>query len=281
MPNILEISNLTKTFSRAATLMEIAASLFKNRRSIIALDNVSFSLEKGKILGLLGPNGCGKTTLLKIIATLILPDKGQIAFYPASEYQAQSARSIIWTSSGISKAANEEKVKSSLGLLLEEERSFYVRLTGRQNLEFFAALHDLEHTEIQKRIEELFRLFDIDYGDERFDTYSTGMKHRFSLMRTFLPDPPLLLLDEPAKSLDYLTTQKLKDYIIQKLVRDKGRTVILTTHDLNASLDFCDTFLFLKNGQLCGQGTLTRLQHDLAMAQASIKDIFVKLMVGD
>ena len=159
---ILEVDGLSKDFIPPLSFRKLIGLDFRHRRQTRALEDVSFSLKKGKILGVLGPNGAGKTTLLKILATLILPDKGSVLI------------------NGWSVGIDDNKIKSLIGLVSSQERSFYWRLTGRQNLEFFALMYDLENP--GNKIEELFDLFEIDYQDNRFDSYSTGMKQKFALM---------------------------------------------------------------------------------------------------
>jgi len=257
MEHILEVGRLTKDFIAPLSFNKLIKLDFKHRRPNRALEEVSFSLKKGQILGVLGPNGAGKTTLLKIISTLILPDKGSV---------------IV---NGWRLGIDDDKIKSFIGMVSSQERSFYWRLTGRQNLEFFASMYGLKNP--KDKIEELFKLFEIDYQDNRFDSYSTGMKQKFALMRGLLNDPELLLLDEPTKSLDYATALNLRNFIKEDLVRKKGKTVIFTTHHMDEALDFCDLFLILHKGKLYALGTLEELRRKINNPTASLGEIFLKL----
>ncbi len=259
MTSVLNVNEITKDFFQPVSYSELIKFKFKHIRPNRALDNVSFSLEKGKMLGILGPNGAGKTTLLKIIATLILPDKGDVV---VNSYRP-----------GI----DDNKIKSFIGLVASQERSFYWQLTGRQNLEFFAAMYGLDEKYAQFRTKELFALFEINYQDKRFDSYSSGMKQRFALMRALLNEPQLLLLDEPTKSLDYKTALALREFIKNDLVEKKGKTVIFTTHNINEALDFCDLFLILNKGKVCGFGTLAQLQKKLNNPSATLGEVFLAL----
>ncbi|KPK96869.1 MAG: hypothetical protein AMJ95_11965 [Omnitrophica WOR_2 bacterium SM23_72] len=235
---------------------------FKRGDPVHALKDISFSLPGGQVLGILGPNGAGKTTLLKIIATLILPDHGAV------------------TVNGLTLGKNDEKIKACVGLALDEERSFYWRLTGRQNLEFFGTLYGLNKIKLRPRINELLELFEIEYADKRFDSYSTGMKRRMALMRAILHDPALLLLDEPTKSLDFTSGLNLRNFIKEKLVRSQGKTVIFTTHVMEEALDFADFFMVLNQGRLCGWGTLEELRGKIHKPHASLSEIFLRLTEG-
>lgn len=257
MKHILEVEKLTKDFIPPLSFRKLLKFDFQHRRPARALEDVSFFLKKGEILGVLGPNGAGKTTLLKIIATLILPDKGSV---------------IV---NGYRLGLDDDKIKSFIGMVLSQERSFYWRLTGRQNLEFFASMYDLKNA--RDKIQELFNLFEIDYQDNRFDSYSTGMKQKFALIRGLLNDPDLLLLDEPTKSLDYTTAVNLRTFIKERLVKKEGKTVIFTTHHMDEALDFCDLFMILHKGKLYAQGTLDELRRKINNPAATLGEIFVKL----
>ncbi len=254
MADILKVTGISKDFFCAPTLQELCRLNFKGRNTVSALDNISFTLEKNKILCILGPNGSGKTTLLKIISTLILPDKGK-----------------VW----INGSSVEKEIKSSVGLLLDEERSLYWRLTGMQNLEFFAALYGLSKIETRARIEELFSLFKIGFANRRFDTYSSGMKRKIAIIRTLLHQPQLLLLDEPTKSLDYNTAEELRQFI--KNLTQQGKTVVFTTHNIEEAQKFGSTYLLLHKGKNMGFGNTDNLKKQLGNSAADLAQIYLEL----
>lgn len=278
MDTILEVNNLTKDFIPPLAFSKLIKLDFKHKSPTRALQDVSFSLEKGKILCVLGPNGAGKTTLLKIIATLILPDKGTILFHP---FQSNPIRWDARTSNRSKGCLHEKKIKLTIGLIAEEERSFYWRLSGRQNLEFFAILYGLNPRTAKTRMDKLFELFKVDYADKRFDSYSTGMKRRFALMRGIIHNPELLLLDEPTKSLDYTTALNLRNFIKENLVKAQGKTAIFTTHNMNEAVDFADIFMILHKGKLCAIGTQEQLRKQIGNPTATLEEIFLKLVLGD
>jgi len=259
MNNLLEVEHITKVFYPSLSFYQLLRLNSRHFKPTVALEDISFSLKKGLILGILGPNGAGKTTLLKMISTLILPDKGRVS---VNDYTL---------------GVDEEKIKCSLGLITEEERSFYWRLTGRQNLEFFACLYGMDKKNAQNRISALFDLFKVDYADKRFDSYSTGMKKNFALIRGLLHNPELLLLDEPTKSLDYASATNLRKFIKDNLVKTQGKTVIFTTHQMDEALDFADLFMILDKGKICGFGTLDELRKIIKNPAATLSQIFLKL----
>lgn len=252
MKSLIKVNNLEKKF-----LSSRLRDVFKNKVTTVALKNISFSLENGNILGILGPNGAGKTTLLKIISTLILPDKGyaEINGYKVGE--------------------NDIKIKSLIGLVTSDERNFYWRLSGWQNLEFFSDLYEINKKTFLKKTRELFSLFKIDSPDERFDSYSTGTKRKFSLIRALLHDPEILLLDEPTKSLDYDTSLELHN-IIRK-ISEKGKTIIIATHDMNEAKNICNKFLFLNRGQIKGFGSLNELKNKAKLNSDNLENIYIAL----
>ena len=256
----LEIKNLTKIFIPPLSLTDFGRFHFK-RTSLIALNNLSFSLEKGKILGILGPNGAGKTTLLKIIATLILPDQGTVS---VGEFTV---------------GKDDKKIKSLIGLVTSEERSFYWRLSGLQNLEFFATLYGLSKNQARLRIKQYFALFGISYENKRFDAYSTGMKRKFAIIRALLHKPELLLFDEPTRSLDYKSSCELQ--IVIKDIAQGGNTVIFATHDLKEAQQLCNVFMILDGGALKGIGTLDELRKEVGDTKAPLSEIYLKLTDHD
>jgi len=257
---ILEFNNVSKHF-RPPLLYYNLFTLNLQRPLTKALINISFHLEEGKILGILGENGAGKTTLLKIISTLILPDKGSVR---VGNFQADK---------------DDDKIKSIIGLVTCEERSFYERLTGKQNLEFFASLYGLNSKQTKTRINHLFRLFKIDYSDRLFNTYSTGMKRKFSLARALLHNPCIILFDEPTKSLDYNSAQELKALI--KNLKNEGKTIILTTHNIERAENLCDLFMILHKGRIYGFGTFKDLKEKTQSLSANLAEIYLKLTQRD
>ncbi|MFA5119189.1 MAG: ABC transporter ATP-binding protein [Candidatus Omnitrophota bacterium] len=255
---MLKAINITKDFSSPFSLRQLATLDLKRRPGTRALNDVSFTLAQGSTLAVLGPNGAGKTTLLKVISTLILPEKGTIEL------------------NGLRLGKDDEQIKARIGLLSSCERSFYWRLTGKQNLEFFAAMYGLYGKHAEERIKELVRLFKITYLDKRFDSYSTGMQQKCGLIRALLHDPALLLLDEPTKSLDHSTAQDFRNFIKEFLVKKQGKTVIFTTHHMEEALDFADCFMILYQGNMLAFGSLEELRAKAGKPAASLKEIFVE-----
>ncbi len=237
----LETHRLSKTFDASQGWCPLARP-----RAIPAVQDVTFQVATGEIFGLLGPNGAGKTTLVKLLCTLIRPSDGEamVAGYPLSRPAA---------------------IRAAVGLAVSDERSFFWRLTGRQNLDFFATLYGLSGRPAQQRVAELLEAVGLsDQADERFSHYSSGMKQRLSIARGLLHRPRLLFLDEPTRSLDPTTTQRLHR-LIRQLQADQGLTVFLITHDLSEAEKLCQRVAIMHAGRLWGVGAAAELRQHVPL----------------
>lgn len=215
---------------------------WKKRSTVQALEDVNLQIPQGEIFGILGPNGAGKTTLFKILGALILPTSGQ-----------------VWVK-GWDVTEEPGKVKRVLTYVVSEERSLHWRLTGRQNLRYFAALNNLSRREAGSSIEELLSLLGLrDAADRRVMYYSTGMRQKLALARGLLTDPDILLLDEPTRSLDPLMARGLWRFIREELVGQLGKTVVLSTHNLDEARTVCHRVAVLNRGRVCACGSISEL----------------------
>jgi len=226
MPPAIETFGLTKHFPRPTGLLRLG-----RQPPITAVDGVDLRVEAGELFGLLGPNGAGKTTLIKLLCTLIAPTAGtaRVAGYDLNQEQA---------------------IKTAVGLVVSDERSFYWRLSGRRNLLFFAALHGMTGSEAARRVDAVLESVDlIAPADQPFLTYSTGMRQRLAIARALLHRPRVLFMDEPTRSLDPGATRRLHD-LIRSLVAEQGVTVFLTTHDLAEAESLCSRVAVMHRGRI-------------------------------
>lgn len=215
---MIALRNVTKVYNRGG-------------RPHRALDGVSLEIPKGTVFALLGPNGAGKTTLLSILATMVLPTAGEVRI------------------NGCDAVAQPRQVQKVLGLGLGGERSFYYRLSGRQNLEFFGALAGVSAGAIKQRVQFWAEKLDLlDALDAPYMKYSAGMKKKLGLMRALLSDAPVLLLDEPTAGVDAHSARAIRS-IIKTLGAD-GRTVLVTTHDMREAEAISDVVGILNGGRL-------------------------------
>ena len=241
MQSAISVQNILKVYH--------VPSIFpwKRDRVTVALKNVSFSCPQGKISCLLGPNGAGKTTIIKILSGLILPDAGNAEMLGVS----------------LSKATTDFKTR--IGLVTPNERSFYWRLTGRQNLNFFAALYCLSGKEKKKRVAEALEGVELaDEADKPFRLYSAGMKQKLLLARALLGNPEILLLDEPTTHLDPPMQRAVHSLIQEHLVNVRKTTILICTHNLAEAQELSDHLIFLNEGKVLAEGSFASLQMKIA-----------------
>jgi ABC-2 type transport system ATP-binding protein len=196
-----------------------------------ALKGISFSVAPGEVLGLLGPNGSGKSTTLKLISTVLLPDRGRVAVNGAdTRFQAQA-------------------VRRQVGFALASERSFFPRLTVRENLEFFAALEDVPWRECRGRVERVLGDVGLDsIAGKQAMRLSSGMYQRLAIARALIKQPSVLLLDEPTRSLDASASSQFWSLIRE--LSNSGMTILLATHNFAEAAAVCDRVAVLQEGRL-------------------------------
>jgi ABC-2 type transport system ATP-binding protein len=208
-----------------------------------ALQNVSFDVKEGEMTGLLGPNGAGKTSLLKSIATLLQVNSGQILVHGHDvEAEPVAARRLI-------------------GLVTCDERSFYWRLTGRQNLKFFASLYGIPDKKAAERIVLLLEMLGLsDAIDTPYHSYSTGMRQKLAIGRGLLAEPRLVLYDEPTRSLDPLSAQHIREWILASRAISPTTTHLIATNQLREAEQLCDRVLILNHGTLIADGGIDQIR---------------------
>ncbi|HKR02088.1 MAG TPA: ABC transporter ATP-binding protein [Pyrinomonadaceae bacterium] len=229
---VIKIDRISKTFPvPLARLKEFFRRPAKP--PVEALHEVSFDVRAGEIFGLIGRNGAGKTTLTKIIATLVQPTSGTA------------------TVNGFDSVRDDERVRAEVGLATAEERSFYWRLTVEQNLMFFARLHGLSDALARRRIIELVEQFELkELIVRRFGELSTGNKQRMAFARAMLPKPPVLLLDEPTRSLDPLAAARMRALINSLAGGSPPVTILLTSHNLTEVEELCARVAIISRGRI-------------------------------
>ncbi len=210
-------------------------------KKVVAVDAIDFSVPKGEIFGLLGPNGAGKTTSIKMLCTLITPSSGDAYI------------------NGFSIAKDQQKVRENLGVMLTGERTLYWKLTGQENLEYFAALYHLDSAYAKKRILTLLDLVGLsEREDTLVENYSTGMRIRLSFAKALLNEAPVLLFDEPTASLDPQSSHLIRD-IIRDLKR-QGYAILLTTHNMEEADALSDRVAIIDHGKIVVLGSPSELK---------------------
>jgi ABC-2 type transport system ATP-binding protein len=238
---MLYTTSLTKIYKPQSGIRKILMRSPVNKE-VKALNNIELQVKKGEIFGLLGPNGAGKTSLVKIATTLLRPTSGSV------------------TIAGFDVVKKEDEVRKLIGLVTGEERSFYWRLTGRQNLSFYAALCNIERSKIPGKVDVLLSKVGLqEAADNMFYSYSSGMKQKLSIARALLNDPKILFLDEPTKSVDVVAIMEIKE-LIKKLIEDDGdRAVVLATHRLEEAEELCGRVAIMNKGNVVFCGTASEL----------------------
>ncbi len=210
------------------------------------LFDVTLLVGRGELFGLLGPNGAGKSTLLKLLSTLTVPDRGRM------------------TIDGIDVAARPLEAKRKIALCTSDERSFYFRLTARQNLEFFGALMGLSGAHLRRRIEECSELVDMrEYLDLGFGGFSSGMRVRLTVARALLSDPAIMFFDEPTRAVDPVHAEEIRALIRRRLVEDAHKTVVLATNLLDEAWELCDRVAIVNRGRIVALGPPRELDSEL------------------
>jgi ABC-2 type transport system ATP-binding protein len=252
---VIKVAGLKKHYPIIKGYRELLFHPLRKKRTT-ALDGIDLELEQGRCFCLLGPNGAGKTSLIKILATLVLPDEGS-AFVNGFNVQTEP-----------------DKVKASIGYAIGEERSFYWRLTGRQNLEFFASLNNLSAGEFKSKIDWVLSLTNLrEAADQRFNTYSTGMRQMMSFARALLNDSKVLFVDEPTRSLDPQAARKIRKFLREDLCEREGRTVFWATHNLAEAEEYGHELAVIDRGRIKIKGTVRELT---GAGEISLADIYEK-----
>lgn len=243
----IELRGLTKRFTVKKPLPKEELGLLKllrrllrrskTKKNILAVNNVSIKIKKGELFGLLGPNGAGKTTLIKTLCTLLWPNAGTALI------------------SGYDIRSEPAKVRGSIGTVLDIHMGWYGRLSCRQNLLFYAQLYGVPASRIQKRIWEVLELVGLtEKADDWQQKLSSGMKRKLDMARALLPDPPILLLDEPTLQLDPSSARKFRKTVKEELCNRQGKTVLWTTHNIDEAEEICDRVAIMHKGKIVAIG---------------------------
>lgn len=224
-----------------------------------AVNQVSFEVHGGEIFGFLGPNGAGKTTTIKMIVGLLQPTSGTVK---VAGYDVQT---------------QPVQAKAASGYV-PDTPNLYPKLTGRELLRFVGDLYGMDRRQVERRTEELLRLFDlVEAGDDMIDSYSHGMQQKTALAAALVHDPKVLVLDEPTVGLDPRSARLIKDMLRQ--MANRGAAVFLSTHILEIAERMCDRIGIINKGELIAIGTMEELRA-MGKGETSLEDIFLGLTGG-
>jgi sodium transport system ATP-binding protein len=228
----------------------------KKRGKIRAVDHVSFTCKPGQIYGLLGANGAGKTTTLRMLATIMEPTEGTAVV---------CGQDVI---------DDPEKVRACVGFL-STATALYPRLSSQEMVEYFGRLNGLDEATLKKRVDDIFARLDMNsFRDTRCDKLSTGMKQKTSIARTLIHDPHVMIFDEPTSGLDVMTARTIIGFIRE--CRQRGKTVIFSTHIMSEVEKLCDVIGIIQSGKLLAEGSLAELRD--RYQENDLEEIFVKIV---
>lgn len=249
---MLTVDDVYRTYNPPTGLMKL---LVRSAASepIQALRGVTLNVDRGEVVGLLGANGAGKSTLIKSITTLVTPDQGEIRY------------------DGRLLDPDDPWFRRQFGLVLPDDRSYYWRLTGRENLEFAGVLAGLDKETAKERATHLLEERGLADRDKMVFGYSSGMKAQLGIARALIHEPDLLLLDEPTRSLDPIAAAEVCDQL--RSLASQGRAVLLANHRLDEVIDTCDRVVVLVTGQIMWSGPTADLGSDATELRQSLRAV--------
>ncbi len=240
---MLELKNVSKKF-----------------KDTLAVDNISFTVSPGEIVGLLGENGAGKTTTLRMISTMLKITNGQVLV------------------NSIDAKEEPEKVRKEVGILFGGDVGLYERLSGRENIKYFADLYKISKSDSTKRIDELVQSFDMmDYIDKPVGKYSRGMKQKISIARSIIHLPSVMLFDEPTTGLDVSASRVVQDFILK--CKEENKTILFSSHSMKEVEKLCDRVVIINKGKLLENCSISELK--IKYNNDDLEEVFLKLIGGN
>ena len=241
----ISCTELEKYYPVPVSIRSILGLARSKKTKKLVLAGVSFEVGAGEVFGIVGPNGAGKTTILKILSHLTSPTSG---------------RALVC---GFDVERQWEKAVRCIGYCISEERSFFWRLSGRQNLQFFADLLEVPVRVARAKINDLLELLELkEVANERFMNYSSGMKQKLAIARSLLADPQVLLMDEPTRGLDPRAASKLRSFILTYVSR-QNKAALVTTNQVSDVEHLCHRIAVLNRGRIIARGSVAEINSSL------------------
>jgi len=231
-------------------------NLHKSFGDVKAVRGISFEVRDGEITGLLGPNGAGKTTTLRMLYSLLPPDQGEIRI------------------DGLDPTKDAMAIKRTLGVV-PDSRGLYTRMSARENIAYYGALHGMSRKDIDSRISELIETLDMaDFIERRTEGFSQGQRVKVAIARAMVHSPQTVMMDEPSNGLDVMSTRALRRYILN--LKEAGHSVVLSTHIMQEAAALCDRIIIIAKGRIAANGTAQELMEQSNCD--SLEDAFVYLI---
>jgi ABC-2 type transport system ATP-binding protein len=252
---MVSAENLYMHYPVPKKYIEYITRPFKQEK-FTALHGLTLNISAGDRVAFLGANGAGKTTLLKIVGGLLYPTSGTL------------------TVNGYNTVKDNLKARDRVGFVLNEERSFYWRLSGIQNLMFFGTLDNLHGKELEEKVRELIHLVGLEEAQHKlFAGYSSGMKQRLAIARGLLSNPDILILDEPTRTLDPISAEDISHIISERIHSKKGRTLLIATHSLNEAQSLCNKACVMKEGRILEYTAMDKLLTEYGTLDKCYKEL--------
>lgn len=240
--------------------MLVLTDVTKKFKKKTVVDNISFTVNPGEIVGLLGENGAGKTTTLRMISTMLKISDGKI------------------TVNNIDVASRPEEVRNEIGILFGGDVGLYERLTGRENIKYFADLYGMSKEDSSKRINALAKAFGMeDYIDTPVAKYSRGMKQKVSISRSIVHEPSVMLFDEPSTGLDVSAARVIQEFILK--CKEENKTILFSSHSMQEVEKLCDRVIIINKGILLENCTITELKEKYK--NENLEEVFLGLIGGN
>ena len=256
---MIEVNQLCKSFVRVVKDEENkrkSKRLKTRKEEFLAVNNISFETEKGEIYGILGPNGAGKTTLLRMLGGILTPTSGRIR---VAGYDYEKERN---------------NAKKTIGYLSGNTK-LYGRISPRELFYIFGQLYEMSQDEIEVMTEKIIGIMDMKgFIDNRIEHLSTGQTQRTSIARCLIHSPEVYIFDEPTLGLDVLSSHAIIEFM--KSEREKGKTVLYSTHYMEEAESLCDKILMIHQGEVIAKGTPLSLKEETK--EKNLRDVFVKLV---
>jgi len=230
--------------------------LHKSLGDVKAVRGISFEVRDGEITGLLGPNGAGKTTTLRMLYSLLPPDQGEIRI------------------DGLDPTKDAMAIKRTLGVV-PDSRGLYTRMSARENIAYYGALHGMSRRNIDSRINELIETLDMaDFVERRTEGFSQGQRVKVAIARAMVHSPQTVMMDQPSNGLDVMSTRASRRYILS--LKEAGHSVVLSTHIMQEVAALCDRIIIIAKGRIAANGTAQELMEQSNCD--SLEDAFVYLI---
>ncbi len=244
---VIEVKNLSKTFKvkiKEKGLKGSLKSIIKAKYKIVkAVKNISFSVEKGEMVAFIGPNGAGKSTSIKMMTGILYPDKGSIDIL------------------GLNPVKERKKLAYEIGCVFGQKEQLWTHLTPYDNFKFFGAIYDIPETAVEKRIEELTSLFELEeFINTPVRNLSLGQRIRCEIVASLIHEPKVLFLDEPTIGLDPVVKENIRT-LIKRMNKEYKTTIFLTSHDVGDIEKLCKRVIIINDGTIVLDDTMENLKY--------------------